>query len=80
MRRAYNAEVVGSSPTRSIALLAQLAEHLTFNQRVAGSSPARGYSPGQDFKLSIKGVSYNPDTSRTFNPNVKRESVLCPDI
>ena len=52
MRRTYNAEIVGSSPTWSIASLAQSAEHLTFNQRVVGSSPTRGYSPRQDLKLS----------------------------
>jgi hypothetical protein len=30
------------------ASLAQSAEHQTFNLRVAGSSPARGYSPRYD--------------------------------
>ena len=32
------------------ALLAQSVEHQTFNLRVAGSSPARGYVVGSDFK------------------------------
>ena len=32
-----------------IAAVAQSAEHQTFNLRVVGSSPIRGYSPRQDF-------------------------------
>ena len=40
-RLPYKQNVGGSIPSTSIyELLAQLVEHLTFNQRVAGSSPA----------------------------------------
>ena len=45
-RRPVTAKIAGSIPVRTVSRntndsLAQLVEHLTFNQRVAGSSPAR---------------------------------------
>ena len=35
----FDSCTVGSSPTSPVAPLAQLEEHLTFNQGVVGSSP-----------------------------------------
>ena len=40
-RLPYKQRVTGSSPVSSIEPLAQLVEHLTFNQRVVGSIPTR---------------------------------------
>ena len=41
----YKQEVTGSSPVSSIESLAQLVEHLTFNQRVGSSSLPRLIGP-----------------------------------
>jgi hypothetical protein len=38
---------VGSSPTDSKALIAQLVEHLSYTQGVTGSNPVRGKGRGE---------------------------------
>ena len=46
------------------ASLAQSAEHQTFNLRVVGSSPTRGYSPRHDLNCLIR------ESSITANPHL----------